>query len=155
MWRGASLWILTASMLMLASGCDFSDKRRFAVATGTTGGDVERSTPETPPAPQAQPPLPDKKPGEDAASQAAALDPRNLVGLNFRETEAMLGRPTGQTEKPPAKIWTYSGDACLLNIFFYADINTREFRALTYEIKAETADGEAEEQCLAHLTPGT
>ena len=59
---------------------------------------------------------------------------RSLVGLNFAQIQSLLGEPNDRGEKPPGKVWTYSTDSCVLNVFFYADINTREFRALTYEV---------------------
>jgi hypothetical protein len=82
-------------------------------------------------------------------------DPKELVGLDFAQTEHLLGKPTKQDEKPPAKVWTYNGTDCDLTIFFYADINTRQFRALTYEIKNHQATEGTDDQCLAHLIQGT
>jgi hypothetical protein len=75
--------------------------------------------------------------------------------LGFGETEALLGRPTKEEEKPPAKVWTYSGTDCELTIFFYADINTQQFRALTYEVTGNEATGGSDDQCLAQLKQGT
>jgi hypothetical protein len=95
--------------------------------------------------------------------KAPQLDPKTLVGMNFEQIEGLLGEPNGRGEKPPGKVWTYSTDSCVLNVFFYADINTREFRALTYEIgngKAREVDStkldeEVSDQCLQQLMPGT
>src|SRR5215831_10346886 len=87
--------------------------------------------------------------GSTAAT--ASLDPKQLVGLGFRDTENLLGSPTKEEEKPPAKIWTYSNEECELDIFFYSDINTRECRALTYEIKDKQATGGSDDRCLARL----
>ena len=69
--------------------------------------------------------------------------------------EALAGRPTKEDEKPPAKVWTYSGTDCELTIFFYADINTQQFRALTYEVTGNEATGGSDDQCLAQLKQGT
>jgi hypothetical protein len=109
--------------------------------------------PEPPPPPPSQRPLPERKPGIAAVAPAASpFDPKEVVGLGFRETEALLGTPTRQEERPPAKVWSYESGDCVLSIFFYADINTREFRALTYEVKENysTNDGGADNQCLSH-----
>jgi hypothetical protein len=100
-------------------------------------------------------PLPGQKPEPASAATpaASAPDPRQLVGLSFHETELLLGLPTKQEEKPPAKVWTYSGTDCQLAIFFYADINTQEFRALTYEVTGNETTGGSDDQCLAQLKP--
>src|SRR5262249_62353789 len=82
-------------------------------------------------------------------------DPKQLVGLDFAQTEHLLGKPARQQEKPPAKVWVYNGTECDLTIFFYADINTGVFRALTYEFKNHQATEGTDDQCLAHLMQGT
>ena len=82
--------------------------------------------------------------------------------MNFEQIQSLLGEPSGRGEKPPGKVWTYSTDSCVLNVFFYADINTREFRALTYEIdngkarqfNSSKLNEEVSEQCK-QLMPGT
>lgn len=83
-------------------------------------------------------PIPARKPSSEALlASRPDLDPERLIGLSLVETEALLGEPALQDEKPPAKVWTYNAQSCVLSIFFYADISTRDFRALTYEIRQE------------------
>ncbi len=155
MWRCASLSIL---IVATAIGCQDED-RRYAVATPVPAepAAAQATPPEPPPTPPDAVPLPGHKP-EPADAAAPAVDgpdPRQLVGLGFDETETLLGLPTKQEEKPPAKVWTYNGTDCELTIFFYADINTQEFRALTYEVTGNEATGGSDDQCLAQLKPGT
>jgi len=145
MWRYASLSIL---VLAVATGCiPQEQKPTFAVAPPPQPT-AEAKPVAPPPPPQPPPPLPEKKPDTAAG---ASLDPKQLVGLGFRATAHLLGSPTKEEEKPPAKIWTYSNEECELDIFFYSDINTREFRALTYEIKDKQATGGSDDRCLARL----
>jgi len=148
--------LLSVLILMGVVACQF-DRRAVPVAPAPQPVEASEAPPQPPPAPKASPPLPQQKPTTVAAvpPPAAGQDPKQLVGLGFRETEALLGIPTKQEEKPPAKVWTYSGTECELNIFFYADINTREFRALTYEVKGTQATGGNEDQCLAQLMQRT
>lgn len=83
-------------------------------------------------------PIPAKKPSSEILlASRPDLNPERLIGLSLVEAEALLGEPALQDEKPPAKVWTYNAQSCVLNIFFYADISTRDFRALTYEIRKE------------------
>jgi hypothetical protein len=146
---------LILSMMPLASCSSlFPEERSIPVAT--VEPEAKPVAPEPPPPPPSSHPLPEHKPGavngEAETTTTAQLDPKALVGLGFRETEALLGTPTRQEERPPAKIWTYESGDCVLSIFFYADINTREFRALTYDLKENysTNDGGAANQCLSH-----
>jgi hypothetical protein len=149
MWRLAALSIL---VLAMATGCIPAERRDFAVAAPPA---AKAAPPEPPPPPTASPPLPERKPDSVATGSVARVDPKQIVGLGFRQTEDLLGLPAKQEEKPPAKVWIYSADGCELDIFFYADINTREFRALTYEIKDNQAMGGSNDRCLARLMRGT
>lgn len=160
MYRYALLSILILSMV---AACQF-ERREVPIAKAPPPAPeaTKEPPPPPPPVPKDTLPIPQHKPTAVAAvaepppsSAQTGPDPKELVGLGFRETEALLGVPTRQEEKPPAKIWTYSGTSCELNIFFYADINTRQFRALTYEIKDTQATGGTDGQCLAQLMQGT
>jgi hypothetical protein len=151
--RSASLSIL---VLAIAAGCQVDD-RSPTVAAVPPAEPVESAPPEPPPVPPPEAvPLPGHKPEPaGVAVPTTGEDPKQLVGLGFGETEALLGRPTREEEKPPAKVWTYSGTDCELTIFFYADINTQQFRALTYEVTGTEATGGSDDQCLAQLKQGT
>jgi len=81
------------------------------------------------------------------------LDPHRLIGLSFTQMAALLGQPALQEERPPARAWTYNAATCVLTIFFYPDIATREFRALTYELKTESASEAGQGRCLHELRP--
>lgn len=147
MWRGALL-----SILIAMTSCSWMDNREVPIARTGSAESEERRLPPL----LSQLPVPQHKPAEIA--RLGSLDPRRLIGLGFRDAEALLGEPVWRGERPPAKVWIYSAESCVLNIFFYADINTREFRSLTYEIKGglPTDDEEAlTNQCLARLIRGT
>jgi len=157
MWRHASLSILMATVV---TGCQFFDNRAPS-APPPPQTTVAPEPPAPPPPPPEAAPLPAQKPSQVAAATPAPApppagpDPKQLVGLDFAQTQHLLGKPTKQEEKPPAKVWVYIGTECDLTIFFYADINTRQFRALTYEFKNHQATEGTDDQCLAHLMQGT
>ena len=158
MWRYASLSIL---MVAAVAGCRFGDGSQ-PVPTAPAQAAVPEP-PAPPPLPQTAP-LPAQKPAQAQVATAAPTpipapppgpDPKQLVGLDFAGAQHLLGKPARQEEKPPAKVWVYNGTNCDLTIFFYADINTRQFRALTYEIKNHQATEGTDDQCLAQLMQGT
>ena len=91
-----------------------------------------------------------EQPAPDAQAELEA-DPKQLIGLDTSATTALLGKPAAQEEKPPARVWTYNGKDCVLNIFFYADINTRQFHALTYEIKNDDQSDTGKRHCMGEL----
>jgi hypothetical protein len=155
MWRKASLSVL---MTVAVAGCQF-DRPAPAVATAPAPPAAEPEPPAPPPPPKSVAPLPAQKPAQVAATAPPPApvgpDPKQLVGLDFARTQQLLGKPARQEEKPPAKVWVYNGTECDLTIFFYADINTGVFRALTYEFKNHEAAEGTDDQCLAHLMQGT
>ena len=165
--------VLPVVAMAALSACATGDQRDYTVAA-VPEPTVRTEAPELPPLPQDAVPVPGSKPVAGTTFMTSGpvnveefkspqLDPKELVGLNFEQIQSLLGEPSGRGEKPPGKVWTYSTDSCVLNVFFYADINTREFRALTYEIdngKAREFDTtklneEVSEQCLQQLMPGT
>jgi hypothetical protein len=159
MWRYASLSI---PILALVTGCQMFDKPAAPVATAPVQTTAAPEPPAPPPPPAAAAPVPAEKPAQFATTAPEPVpaappgpDPKELVGLDFAQTQRLLGQPSRQEEKPPAKVWVYNGTDCDLTIFFYADINTREFRALTYEIKNHLATEGTDDQCLAQLIQGT
>lgn len=106
---------------------------------------------------QEPPPLPRRKPVLEPTPRPATVeeaDPDMLIGLDFTVTRALLGEPAQQTEQSPAKIWTYKGQECMLNVFFYPSVEGGAFRLLTYEAQGgETAAEEAVEATDAAKTP--
>lgn len=157
MWRYASLSI---PILAVLTGCQMFDKPAAPVAAAPAQPAAAPEPPAPPPPPPEAAPLPAEKPAQLATTAPVAApppgpDPKELVGLDFAQTQRLLGQPARQEEKPPAKVWVYNGTNCDLTIFFYSDINTREFRALTYEIKNHQATEGTDDQCLAQLMQGT
>lgn len=145
--RPSKLWAIWVALLFL-TGCGALDKREIATAPAPSS--VVPMQEEEEPLPAAEPlPLPTRKP--DTLARRTDLNPERLIGLSTFQTESMLGIPALQDERPPAKVWTYNAKACVLSIFFYPDINTRIFQALTYEFNAEVKTDAAKRRCLEEL----
>jgi hypothetical protein len=70
-----------------------------------------------------------------------AVPPPKLIGLTEQETVTLLGPPSAQWDRPPAKVWHYQGPDCAVDVFFYLDVSRNEFSAL--RTMAATGDGVA------------
>jgi len=82
-----------------------------------------------------------------------AIAPERLVGMSEADIERLIGAPAGIREEPPAVVWSYSSMHCGLNVFFYMDMASQTFRALTYELKPSAPGGLSGSACLASLRP--
>jgi hypothetical protein len=146
--RAGILTVILTGLLFLY-GCSALDKREIATAPSPAPSAPVREETEESAAAEDPLPLPAHKP--DNLASRTDLDPERLIGLSTFQTEAMLGIPALQDERPPARVWTYNAKACVLNIFFYPDINTRVFQALTYEFNEEVTTDAAKRRCLEEL----
>lgn len=116
---------------------------------------------------ESEPPLPQRKPsdvGSDSAGgdQQALVAPGSveseptteigeLVGLDFAAVRTMLGNPALEEIQPPATVWAYNGRGCVLNIFFYPDVDGGSYRALTYQVKGAEQTEELPQRCFVEL----
>lgn len=104
----------------------------------------------------ALPPIPVRRPADMSAfipPEAAYLTGRkidDLVGLSLEETENLLGDPVFEEVQPPARIWSYNGQDCVLSIFFYPRVGGEDYRALAYRV---TGPVEAIEEVAASAPP--
>ncbi len=103
------------------------------------------------------PPPPRRKPQILPAEPETVeeADPDMLIGLDFTVTRALLGEPAEQTEQSPARIWTYSGQECMLNVFFYPSVEGGAFRLLTYEAESGERATEGEQAVAVTEEPQT
>jgi hypothetical protein len=104
-------------------------------------------------------PLPAEKPQESAIltdestqkTQTAALLPQDIVGMNEARVASTLGPPFARSEKPPARIWQYRGDDCILKVRFFLDLNDQSFRALSVDAAKTDGEKDAPERCIAQV----
>jgi hypothetical protein len=107
---------------------------------------------ETSPAPAERKPSEEAETPEQNTAAAGERDLDELVGLEFWQVESMIGRPTFDEVKPPARVWTYNSKSCILTILFYPQVGGETFRALTYEVMAtEGSSPESAEGCFEQL----
>lgn len=115
--------------------------------------------PTAPAVPAANPKLPAEKPRRHASlppdakpeTRLPVLGPEMLVGLDQGQIELLLGTPADVREQPPATVWSYRAKNCALNVFFYPDLQTREVRALAYDVLAGSEAERSKNACFAAL----
>lgn len=139
---------VTTLVALTLSGCALFDRHR-------DDGFAEEPVPvveaEDEPQLAALPPIPTRRPSDMSGfipPEAAHLAEKkidDLVGLSLEETENLLGGPALEEVQPPAKVWLYNSQDCVLSIFFYPRVGGEDFRALAYQVtgKAEEASSEA------------
>lgn len=147
--RPSPLHATITGLMLLLAGCAELDQRQIPTAPPQPPRPPQQveeipSEPEEP-----LPPVPDRKPAPQVAR--TEIQPDRLIGLSTFQTESLLGIPALEDERPPAKVWTYNAKNCVLSIFFYPDINTRVFQALTYEFNEEVKTDAAKRRCLEEL----
>lgn len=126
----------------------------------------------TAPAPAAEPEAKPKRPAAKRPTPAAAeaarapgdtqtaavpvpapadLQAPKVIGLTQQETVSLLGVPSAQWDRPPARVWHYQGPDCAVDVFFYLDLSRNEFSALRYT--AAGADGASSpgQTCLTRI----
>jgi len=154
--RMAGRFLAIGGLVVLLSGCTlFGQEEEPVVAAAPV---VEPAEPEEP-----APDLPTARPS-DLEDRYAALPPapppvkaEELIGMDFLDLRALLGEPNQQDVRAPAEIWTYSGESCSLQVFFYPQVGEDGYRALTYDMqdRGESASGgdksEREDACLSAL----
>ena len=84
------------------------------------------------------------------AVAALAADPSLFKGIEGRAVLARLGDPNFRRRDPPAEVWQYYGDKCVLDLFLYDEDGTQ--RVAHAEIRSRTA-GEGN-GCLLRLLSG-
>jgi hypothetical protein len=75
------------------------------------------------------------RPGIKPPLNVPPVDPHTIVGKSQDQMVAMLGQPTAIQNSPPATIWQYRTDSCVLDVLFYMDMGTNSLRALDYDAR--------------------
>ena len=76
-------------------------------------------------------------------------DPSRLMGLDGAALGALLGRPALRRVEPPAEVWQYRGERCVLDVFLYAPGAGGPHVVTYYEIRGDDAPGRR--RCLRGL----
>lgn len=91
-------------------------------------------------------PLPKTKP-----RKVERIKPKTLVGMTREQVKTLIGDPVTVADRPPATVWSYRTTGCALEVFFYLDVASKKFRALTYELKGAKGVKIAPNLCLGQI----
>ncbi|MBT5050841.1 MAG: hypothetical protein HOM58_20240 [Rhodospirillaceae bacterium] len=79
------------------------------------------------------------------------IKPKTLVGMTREQVKTLIGDPVTIADRPPATVWSYRTTGCALEVFFYLDVASKKFRALTYELKGDKGVRIAPNLCLGKI----
>jgi hypothetical protein len=86
---------------------------------------------------------PPKRPPVPKLAETVIVAPADLVGFDFSSVLQVLRQPDSVQSNALSVVWTYTEPSCTLQLFFYADIQTKIFHLLKHDLKS-AADGAAE-----------
>lgn len=148
-----SVLALAAGGLMTAVGCAQLDWVLGKPATGDAN--EAAATPGNAASPSSNSASAKTRRGQndkEVASRGESFDPKALIGLDTAATQDTLGSPNEVREGSPATVWRYVAKNCVLDIYFYADLDTRALRALAYDVSmAKAADRESVQACAGQI----
>lgn len=150
----AALGAALLSVTLLAGGCAQKPVEDDDVAMVTKDEQL-RSAPTQPALQPAKPE--EEKPKKKTATAAKQPDPASLVptepapvytaaelvGKSQSEVAALIGNPAQVEQRAASTVWTYRGDACGLDVFFFLDMATSDERVLTVESRADMTEAAA------------
>jgi len=144
---------LSAAVLLAAGGCATWGRMNHRTAPQTQATAEKPPVTITPPAAQPPPkprrtvhePPPREAPRE--TEHVALVDPNALIGLAPAAVERLLGAPSNVSKSDPSLVWTYAGQGCSFQVFFYPDIKTAAFHALKYG----STGGDPADACVRNI----
>lgn len=142
---------LSAALVIALSGCEVLQKI-FPPEPPPPVTSAERPAEQTPAAPKT-PATPTAKPRPPATVPRAkpAVDHRVLIGLGEEDVTRMLGEPREVRNDPPAMVWSYGIGDCKLDVFFYLDLKSQDFRALAYNFDPNATSDTSKNVCLEKI----
>lgn len=145
--RARELWVGLAIAVMLAA-CELPSQRVAGPTSQTASrppAGAEEPTPVAATPAETRPKIPVPPPPKPS------MEPQALVGLGEEEITRVLGEPREVRNDPPAMVWNYVVNECRLDLFFYLDLKSQDFRALAYNFEPNTTSDGAKKACLARI----
>jgi hypothetical protein len=86
--------------------------------------------------------IPDAPPSASSGAGPAPA-PLKLIGTSDQDLRARLGTPAAEREVGPARVWTYRGRDCAVDLWLYFDTARAGFYALEQELSGAAATSES------------
>lgn len=143
---------LTGTVVLL-SGCSYLQELRGEPAPPAAQPVIHQPPPAVPQKDVTATPKP-RRPVRETVRETkepervASVDPKTLIGLAPAAVERLLGSPSNVSKVDPSLVWTYSGQGCSFQVFFYPDLKTASFHALKY---SSTAGEQADNACIRNI----
>lgn len=134
---------LAAVLMALVSACESLDEIKNAVFPPPAATEPVAAARANAPLPM--PPKPANRGARNGSGDLST--PESLIGISQEDVQNRFGVASDIRDAAPAKVWEYRSGSCLVDLFFYMDLNTKQFRVLAYDIKR--SDGVAEDMPLA------
>ena len=155
-WRtGRSVTAVTAALLVAACGMVMPRPVEAPLTALYPPIDFPFADPPVPRSrPAVVPPLPAEP--EVAAPENTDLpaDFSALVGAAEPDVAMVLGEPDWFEDVPPARMWQYASTNCVVRLYFFMELSTRNFRVLSYELESGHDGDDAEQQCFSEFVRG-
>ena len=92
-------------------------------------------------------PVPKRKPVPPAPVMQIA--PQALIGMDQNAAMDLLGKTPDVRVESTATVWKYQTDDCRLELYFYLELPSQTYRALTYDLKTANPSDYATRSCLS------
>ena len=80
------------------------------------------------------------------------LSSQQMLGLTAEEVQKLFGVPSFKHYNPPAEIWQYRKDSCLLDFFLYVDKNqSRSLRVKHVEVRGRNINNISQKKCFLQV----
>lgn len=148
-------WLAIPALALLA-GCSTVDDMTLGDRVSAKAAPAARPPAPAPAAPVTDPPVatavpPVRPPVKPPLMKS--LEPAKLMGLTYEDAETAAGKPAAMREEPPATVWRYQTEDCVVDVFFYMDLATKQFRAVSYDVKPSKKTADAQRICAQLAKP--
>lgn len=90
-----------------------------------------------------------RRPESGAAPPEVDGDPQRFVGLAKTRVDGLLGPPDQLRREPPAEVWQYRTETCILDLFLYEEAG--DLRVIHVEARDRNTDLVDAESCLEDI----
>jgi hypothetical protein len=155
---GRRRWLLDVAAVWIALGlsscASFRDDTVSRPVAETPPPPPVVMTPPPVPRPTRKPPAPLRVPKSKPAppaTQDEVNEPKRLIGLDQSQTAQWLGEPDQRIDGLPATIWRYLTRNCQVDVYFYLDLQGRQWQVLHFDVTSDYIDGRRSERCFRQI----
>ena len=148
--RQAQALCLSAALAIALSGCELL-QQILPPEPAPPVTSAEPPAEKTPAVTKAPTPTAKPRPPVAVTRAKPSVEHRVLIGLGEEDVTRMLGEPREVRNDPPAMVWAYGAGECKLDVFFYLDLKSQDFRALAYNFDPNATSDAAKNVCLEKI----